>query len=383
MGSNINETLGVWSEWFMLLAAFTYLVAFVAFVWDMASHSKAIGKAQREAERHGAGSREDSRELVGAGSRGGSVSASATSSGSTAGDDGARNSAAGHGTSGRGPVAGEFRTTADARSKGADEFEALNYKDSISRPAARAAVVVTAIAFLLHTFAVVARGIAADRVPWANMYEFCSTGALVVAGVYLITLIFKDLRFVGPMVTGLVLLMLCAATIAFPTPVSPLPPALQSYWLIIHVSIAVAASGLFTITFAMAVLQLLQSRREKNLAAGEETKLGFLRVVPNSTTLENFAFRLNSVGFVFWTFTLAAGAIWADQAWGRFWGWDTKEVWTFVIWTVYAAYMHARVTRGWNGNRSAWLSIVGYLCVVFNFTVVNVYFPGLHSYSGL
>lgn len=378
MGSNINETLGVWSEWFMLLAAFTYLVAFVAFVWDMASHSKAIGEAQRAAERQSPVGRENSEELVGARSRGGSVSTSAASSGRTAGHDGARNGSVHHGS-----VAGEFRTTADARPKGADEFEALNYKDSVSRPAARAAVVVMGIAFVLHAFAVVARGIAADRVPWANMYEFCSTGALVVAGVYLVTLIFKDLRFVGPMVTGLVLLMLCAATIAFPTPVSPLPPALQSYWLIIHVSIAVAASGLFTITFAMAVLQLLQSRREKNAATGEDTKLGFLRVVPNSTTLENFAFRLNSVGFVFWTFTLAAGAIWADQAWGRFWGWDTKEVWTFVIWTVYAAYMHARVTRGWNGNRSAWLSIAGYICVVFNFTVVNVYFPGLHSYSGL
>ena len=379
MGSNINETLGVWSEWFMLLAAFTYLVAFVAFVWDMASHSKAIGRAQRAAERQNAGQSQDSKELVGAGSRGGSVSASAVSSGAGSGNDGASVGGAAPG----GGVAGEFRTTADARGKGADEFEALNYKDSASRPAARAAVVVMCIAFLLHSFAVVARGIAADRVPWANMYEFCSTGALVVAGVYLVTLIFKDLRFVGPMVSGLVLLMLCAATIAFPTPVSPLPPALQSYWLIIHVSIAVAASGLFTITFAMAVLQLLQSRRERNLAAGEESAMGFLRVVPNSVTLENFAFRLNSVGFVFWTFTLAAGAIWADQAWGRFWGWDTKEVWTFVIWVVYAAYMHARVTRGWNGNRSAWLSIAGYLCVVFNFTVVNLYFPGLHSYSGL
>ncbi|WP_223841187.1 MULTISPECIES: c-type cytochrome biogenesis protein CcsB [unclassified Candidatus Sulfotelmatobacter] len=378
MGSNINETLGVWSEWFMLLAAFTYLVAFVAFVWDMASHSKAIGDAERAAQRQNAVGREDSKELVGAGSRGGSVSVSASAPGRTVGHDDAHNGAVDNGS-----VAGEFRTTADARPKGADEFEALNYKDSVSRPAARAAVVVMGIAFVLHAFAVVARGIAADRVPWANMYEFCSTGALVVAGVYLVTLSFKDLRFVGPMVSGLVLLMLCAATIAFPTPVSPLPPALQSYWLVIHVSIAVAASGLFTITFAMAVLQLLQSRREKNAAAGEDTKLGFLRVVPNSTTLENFAFRLNSVGFVFWTFTLAAGAIWADQAWGRFWGWDTKEVWTFVIWTVYAAYMHARVTRGWNGNRSAWLSIAGYMCVVFNFTVVNVYFPGLHSYSGL
>ena len=382
MGSTVNETLGSWSEWFMLLAALTYTVAFVAFVWDMASHSKALGRAQRGST----GERTDaSRELVGASAASSAASRTAAGAGSStavSGGSTARGPGGAAGTDG-GVVAGEFRTSADARPRGVDEFEALNYRDNTARPAARAAVVLMVIAFALHAFAVVSRGIAADRVPWANMYEFCTTGAVVVAGVYLVTLIFKDLRFVGPMVSGLVLIMLCTATIAFPTPVSPLQPALQSYWLIIHVSIAVAASGVFTITFAMSVLQLLQARREKQLASGQESKLGFLRVVPGSLTLENFSFRLNSVGFVFWTFTLAAGAIWADQAWGRFWGWDTKEVWTFVIWVVYAAYMHARVTRGWNGNRSAWPCIAGYICVVFNFTVVNMYFPGLHSYSGL
>ena len=84
-----------------------------------------------------------------------------------------------------------------------------------------------------------------------------------------------------------------------------------------------------------------------------------------------------------WTFTLMSGAIWAEKAWGRYWGWDTKEVWTFVIWVVYAGYLHARATRGWTGTRAAWLSIVGYLCIVFNFTIVNIYFSGLHSYAGV
>ena len=384
MGSNINVTLGNWSEWFMLLAAMTYLVVFVAFVWDMASHSKTLGLTERARRDTAEG---EAKELVGAtAAHSGARAAGSATVGSTVSRSASTRSSAG-GASGDGAgtgesVADEFRTSADG-AKGVNEFEALDYQHNSRRPAARVAVTLMVIAFLLHAFAVVSRGVAADRVPWANMYEFCTTGALVVAGVYLVTLFFKDLRFVGPMVSGLVLIMLCLATIAFPTPVSPLQPALQSYWLIIHVSIAVAASGIFTITFAMAVLQLLQSRREKKLAAGEDARLGFLRAVPTSVTLENFSFRLNSVGFVFWTFTLAAGAIWADQAWGRFWGWDTKEVWTFVVWTVYAAYMHARVTRGWNGNRSAWLSIAGYLCVVFNFTVVNTLFPGLHSYSGL
>ncbi|GAA2515210.1 c-type cytochrome biogenesis protein CcsB [Kocuria salsicia] len=381
MGSDINVTLGNWSEWFMLLAAMTYMVVFVAFVWDMASHSKTLGLREEERARKRAAAERDSRELVGVGAS--SKAAASAGAGSSATVSGSAEEGAASARTAELGAPGEFRTSAESSTKGAGEFEALNYTKGARRPAARVAVMLMVIAFALHVFAVVSRGVAADRVPWANMYEFCSTGAMVVAGVYLVTLIFKDLRFVGPMVSGLVLIMLCLATIAFPTPVSPLQPALQSYWLIIHVSIAVAASGIFTITFAMAVLQLLQSRREKRLALGQESRMGFLRAVPSSVTLENFAFRLNSVGFVFWTFTLAAGAIWADQAWGRFWGWDTKEVWTFVVWTVYAAYMHARVTRGWNGNRSAWLAIAGYMCVVFNFTVVNTLFPGLHSYSGL
>jgi len=215
------------------------------------------------------------------------------------------------------------------------------------------------------------------------MYEFCTTGAFLVAAIFLITLTRKDLRFVGSFVVGLVVVMLCAATVGFPTPVARLIPALQSYWLIVHVSIAVASSALFTITFAMSVLQLLQTSREAKLLAGKADRAKFLRLVPSALSLENLAYRLNAIAFVGWTFTLMAGAIWAEQAWGRYWGWDTKEVWTFVIWTVYAGYLHARATRGWTGTRAAWLSIVGYLCIVFNFTIVNIYFSGLHSYAGV
>ncbi|GGG55209.1 c-type cytochrome biogenesis protein CcsB [Kocuria dechangensis] len=349
---NVNETLGTWSELFMLLAAMTYLVSFVAFAWDLASHSKALRGAE------GAGERE----LVGAASGGASRGAPAGGSADDAG---------------RG-----FRTTARSELAGHVADAEMRYTGE-RRPAARVAVAVMVLAFVVHAAAVVTRAVAADRVPWGNMYEFCTSGALVVAGVYLAALLAKDLRFVGTLVSGLVVIMLCAATIGFPTPVGPLQPALQSWWLVIHVSIAVAASGIFTITFAMAVLQLLQAHRERAVLAGERPGMPFLRLVPSAQALENLSFRLNAVGFAFWTFTLAAGAIWAEQAWGRYWGWDTKEVWTFVIWVVYAAYMHARATRGWTGTRSAWLSIVGYLCIIFNFTVVNTVFAGLHSYAGV
>ena len=109
----------------------------------------------------------------------------------------------------------------------------------------------------------------------------------------------------------------------------------------------------------------------------------FLATLPTADALESLAYRFVIVGFVFWTFTLIAGAIWANDSWGRYWGFDTKEVWTFVIWVLYAGYIHARATRGWRGTRSAWLCITGFATVLFNFTVVNMFFKGLHAYSGL
>lgn len=353
----ISESLAQWSELLMYLAAVTYLVAFLAFTWDLASHSRAVKQLEDAA------SPVREKELVGA---------------ATATKD-VREASIEQGTGARGMG---YKRAAAAKLEGHVADSSMRYTGE-RRPVARVAVVVLALGALIHAGGVLTRAIAAQRVPWGNMYEFCTTGALVVTVVFLITLIFRDLRFVGTLVSGLAVIMLCAATIGFPTPVGHLKPALQSYWLVIHVSIAVLASGIFTITFAMAILQLIQTRREKDIIAGNEDRLHFMRLVPSSQTLENFAFRLNTVGFVMWTFTLAAGAIWAEKAWGRYWGWDTKEVWTFVIWVVYAAYLHARATRGWTGTRSAWLSIAGYLCIIFNFTVVNVYFSGLHSYSGL
>jgi len=161
--------------------------------------------------------------------------------------------------------------------------------------------------------------------------------------------------------------------------VIPLPPALQSVWLVIHVFVASLATGFFAIGAGLSIMQLLSARRAAHKAEG----LRFLDTLPGATTLESLAYRVNVVGFVFWTFTLIAGAIWAERAWGRYWGWDTKEVWTFIIWTLFAGYIHARATRGWRGERSAWLAIVGFSAVIFNYTIVNLFFKGLHSYSGL
>jgi cytochrome c-type biogenesis protein CcsB len=254
----------------------------------------------------------------------------------------------------------------------------------VRRPAAGIGVSLTWLAFALHLGAVVARGLSAQRVPWSNMYEFSVAGAVVVTGVFLVLLLQRDLRYLGTFVVGPVLLMLGLSVTVLYTESAQLVPALQSYWLVIHVSVAFVASALLTISFSATVLQLVQQRREQLRADGREVRGGrFMDGLPRSAELDRASYRMIAVAFPLWTFTLVAGSIWAEKAWGRYWGWDPKEVWTFVIWTVYAAYLHARSTRGWDGRRSAYLAIAGFVCLLINFGVVNIFFTGNHSYAGI
>ncbi|CAN5451443.1 c-type cytochrome biogenesis protein CcsB [soil metagenome] len=243
----------------------------------------------------------------------------------------------------------------------------------------RSAYALVIIGWAVHLTALVLRGLAAGRVPWANLYEFAMTGTAIMIGVFIFIQPWRDVRFLGAYVTGIVVLLLGLASVNFYVAVAPLPPALQSAWLVIHVFVATLGTGFFAIGGGLSIAQLLQARRE----AGGLRRVPFLATFPTSEVLENIAYRVIVVGFAFWTFTLMAGAIWAERAWGRYWGWDTKEVWTFIIWTTFAGYIHARATRGWRGSRSAWLAIIGFIAVMFNYTVVNLFFKGLHAYTGL
>ena len=252
-------------------------------------------------------------------------------------------------------------------------------------PALRVGVAMTVLAWALHLTADVLRGLAAGRVPWANMYEFALTGTLVITTVFLRRAARLEAR---PAVPRHVrhgararaarrrdrqLLRRARSAAAGAAVGVARDPRVRG----------VGDVGFFALGFALSVVQLLQARREALVASAKAVKLTFLATLPDSATLENLAYRVNIIGFILWTFTLMAGAIWAEKAWGRYWGWDTKEVWTFIIWVVYAGYIHARATRGWRGSRSAWLAIIGFSTVLFNFTVVNLFFKGLHAYSGL
>jgi len=246
-------------------------------------------------------------------------------------------------------------------------------------PFQRIGLTLSVLAWIVHLLATIGRGIAGNRVPWANMFEFGLTSTLLIVAVFLGTLFWKDLGYLGAYITGFVLLALGVVTVNFYVDVVPLPPALQSGWLVIHVFVASTATAFFALGAALSVLQLVRARYE----ARQMTKARIMNTLPGSSVMESLAYRLNVVGFVLWSFTLIAGAIWAERAWGRYWGWDVKEVWTFIIWVLFAGYIHARATRGWRGSRAAWLGIIGFGAVLFNYTVVNIAFTGLHSYSGL
>lgn len=243
----------------------------------------------------------------------------------------------------------------------------------------RVAFALTVLAWVLHVIGTVLRGLADGHVPWSNMFEFSLMSSAVGVGVFLLLQLWQNLRFLGTYITGFALIVLGVGTVNFYVPVVPLPPALQSYWLVIHVFVATLGTAFFAVGAGLSIVQLLQVRRE----AGRLSGMRFLGTMPKAEALEDLAYRVIVVGFVFWTFTLIAGSIWAFHAWGRYWGWDTKEVWTFIIWVLFAGYIHARATRGWRGTRSAWLAIVGFGAVAFNYTIVNLFFNGLHAYSGL
>jgi cytochrome c-type biogenesis protein CcsB len=238
----------------------------------------------------------------------------------------------------------------------------------------------TVLALILHIGATVLRGVAADRVPWGNMFEFSLTGTGLIILIFLLVQLWQNVKFLGVFITGLTLILLGVATVNYWVPVVPLQPALQSYWLVFHVFVAITGTGYFAVAAGLAIAQLIQTHRQGN---PRFRHLRFMATLPDADRLEVQTYRLALVGFVLWTFTLIAGAVWAERAWGRYWGWDTKEVWTFIIWVLYAGYIHARATRGWRGSRSSWLALLGFAAVMFNFSVVNVFFKGLHSYSGI
>jgi len=342
-----NQALNTLSTHFLWASAAVLTLAMLAFTLDLAGYPAREARAKERAEARAKTLEGAVAETASTGSRGGTAVLPATGGSDAAGDD-------------------------------TDEVE--------KRQWAGIGMSLSWLGGLLLVACVVFRSWSVARPPLGNMYEFAAVGAMFVMIAFLGWSLRKDVRWLGLFVVGPVVLveMLCA--LVFYTAASSLLPSLKSPWLVIHVTVATLGIALFTIAFSVTILYFIQMWREDKAQEWQEeggTRFRFMDALPKSDVLDRTAYGLLIVAFPLWTFTLIAGAIWAQKAWGHYWTWDPKEVWTLVIWVVYAAYLHARLTAGWSGKKAAYISLVGFACILVNYMIVNVYFVGMHSYSGM
>lgn len=233
---------------------------------------------------------------------------------------------------------------------------------------------------------IVLRGLSTSRVPWGNMYEFINLTSfcgLVAAAVVLRRPQYRTL-WVFVLVPVLILLTVSGRWLY--TNAAPVMPALQSYWLPIHVSVVSLGSGVFLVAGVASILFLLKMSPLGRVQEGASRDSVWARIIdrlPDAQALDRIAYRTTIFAFPIFGFGVIFGAIWAEEAWGRYWGWDPKETVSFIAWVVYAAYLHARSTAGWRDRKAAWINVVGFVAMVFNLFFINLVTVGLHSYAGV
>jgi cytochrome c-type biogenesis protein CcsB len=245
----------------------------------------------------------------------------------------------------------------------------------------RLTVALTAVGWLAHLATIVTRGLAAHRVPWGNMYEFVLAVCLVGATAWLLIVTRRpSVRPLGLFVTLALVTLLGLAGMRLYTAAGPLVPALNSYWLKVHVTAACIASGTFLMGFVTAVMTLIRTgydagKRRFPYPLGER--------LPAADSLERLTFRVHTFAFPIWTFAIICGAIWAREAWTQYWSWDPKETWSFISWVVYAGYLHARATPSVKRTVATWIAVLGWATMMINLFAINLVVSGLHSYAGV
>jgi cytochrome c-type biogenesis protein CcsB len=364
---------------FMIAALLIYSLALLAFAGDYAfgrPRRKAAMLATRPAQDRAAELAAVGATATGAGAAGAvldgpeSDASQTAASGPTATGPASAGSAASAGLPGGGgarPVrpAGAIRAIAEAG------------------PWIRAAATLSAVGILAHVIAVTTRGLAVHRAPWGDMYEFITALTCVAAIFFYYILVKYRAWAIGVFVMGAIVIALGLAETLIYTPAGPLVPALQSYWLSIHVTAMTLSSGIFFVAAVLGIMYLVAERYRKRVAAGKAEPNQLLDRIPSGAQLDKLTYRAVVFGFPIWTFGVMAGAIWADQAWGRYWGWDPVETWAFITWVIYAAYLHARATGGWRGVRSHYIQLLGFASLLTNIFVIQIFVTGLHSYSGV
>ena len=233
----------------------------------------------------------------------------------------------------------------------------------------------------LHLVAFVTRGLAAGRFPLGNLYEYILFMTAVIMVVAAVVVQRKNWHTVWPwLLFPMVIAMFLNSTV-FHMQAAPVVPALQSYWMPVHVSTVSIGASVGLVSGAFALLYLLRMRQPR----GEEHGFlgAILRPLPDAKTLDQIAYNTAVVTLPLFGIGIVFGAIWAEVAWGRFWGWDAKETVSMVTWILYAAYLHARATAGWKSTAAAWINVFAMAMTIFNMTYVNTVVAGLHSYAGL
>ncbi|TDV46993.1 c-type cytochrome biogenesis protein CcsB [Actinophytocola oryzae] len=313
---DINQTMSNYSDWCYGIAVGSYVVAMLFYLYE-----QAFGHKQRAEVKQ--------RELVGAG--------------------------------------GPSEVETDDTEAVADEPARAGRAERIGK----LAVSLTVFGVVLHFAALALRGLATQRAPWGNMYEFGATLCLVAVVTWLVVMRKYPVRHLGVWVLLPVIALMFLGGVVLYTTAAPVQPALQSYWLVIHVFSIALGSGMVLVPGVVSVLYLIKVR-----------KPDWATRLPAAEVLDQVAYRTTVFAFPIYTAGVIFGAIWAEQSWGRFWGWDPKETVAFVAWVVYAAYLHSRATAGWRGGRAAAINIVGFAAMIFNLFFINLVTTGLHSYAG-
>jgi cytochrome c-type biogenesis protein CcsB len=364
----VNVALGHVSTDFLIAALVIYSLSVVAFAGDFA-----FGRPRRAGATRGQQAREQAVTLatVGAPAEAAGVAAAGPAAGGGGPKDGA---AADPAPDGPAAVPDSMPEVAPP------PLRAIRQ----AGPWVQTALALSAVAVTAHIVAVVTRGLAVHRAPWGNMYEFVTALTCVAALFFLFVMVRYRAWALGVFVMGAVVVALGLAETLIYTAAGQLVPALQSYWLDIHVTAMTLATGIFFVAAVLGVVYLAEDRYNRRVAAGRaEPGNGIIRRLPSTEQLDRLTYRTIVFGFPVWTFGVIAGAIWADQAWGRYWGWDPVETWAFITWVLYAAFLHARATAGWRGRRAHYIQLLGFASLMFNILVVQVFIAGLHSYAGV
>jgi cytochrome c-type biogenesis protein CcsB len=359
---SVNQGLAQASSDFMIAALLIYSLAVLAFAGDFA-----FGRPRRAATAKSAvAERTPELAAVGAGAAAGSARIVPA----------APSGPAGGGQVGGGPAGG----AGSLPQRREPALQAIRNAGTWIR----AAVALSVVGVAAHVTAVTLRGFAVHRAPWGNMYEFVTALTCVAAIFFVYVMIRYRAWTLGVFVMGSIVIALGLAETVIYTAAGPLVPALQSYWLSIHVTAMTLSTGIFFVAAVLGIVYPVAVRYRARVAAGKVRpgSNGLLERIPAPAQLDRLTYRTVIFGFPVWTFGVIAGAIWADQAWGRYWSWDPVETWAFITWVLYAAYLHARATAGWRRHAN-YIQLLGFASLAFNILVVQVFITGLHSYAGL